>query len=300
MKTADAILCADLHLREDTPVCRTDDFWTAQKNKLRQIRSLQKKHANAPVLCSGDIFHKWKPSPRLLSMALECLPGNMLTIPGNHDLPAHNLKRLEESGLFVLNAAEFVGIAYENITHEDFLDDFGFYVHGFPFGTEFQSMQRDRKPHVALVHYFTYKGRKPFPGQYDGVATVMNKLKGYDLILCGDNHQPFTHEKDGTLFVNPGSLTRQTADQIKHRPRVYLWYAPENRVEPVYLDIDRLAVSRAHIDVDQARDERIEAFVNRLDGEFEAGLSFERNLKQYMTTNRVPKSVRSAVMEACE
>ena len=53
----DAILTGDWHLREDTPICRTDDFQTAQWEKVRIISDLQKKY-NCPVIHSGDLFHQ--------------------------------------------------------------------------------------------------------------------------------------------------------------------------------------------------------------------------------------------------
>ena len=46
-----ALFTSDLHLREDTPVCRTDDFLKAQIKKLKFLSALQAKH-NCPVLIS--------------------------------------------------------------------------------------------------------------------------------------------------------------------------------------------------------------------------------------------------------
>ena len=54
---ADAILCADLHIRPDTPICRTDDFFDAMSKKIDFILSLSKEH-NCPILMAGDLGHK--------------------------------------------------------------------------------------------------------------------------------------------------------------------------------------------------------------------------------------------------
>lgn len=298
MRTPDAILCADLHLREDQPVCRTDNFWQTQKDKLAQIRSIQESFKpNIPsIICAGDIFHKWKASPRLLNMALENLPNDIIAIPGNHDLPAHNINRLEESGISVLSSADKIVLSSGGSLEHGW----GYNIHCFPFGSEFKSIQRKTKSNVAVIHYFTYKGRRPFPGATGGIGTVLKQLKGYDLIVCGDNHQPFTYKHNDTLFVNPGSLTRQTADQINHKPRVYLWYSDRNEVKPVYLDIDRSIVTRTHIEIDKERDRRIDAFVNRLNDDFEVGLSFEHNLKSFLSANSIGRPVYQKVMEAVD
>ena len=62
----DFILCADIHLMESTPICRLDDFVEqTQWRKLQWLKDLAIKH-NCPVLCSGDLFDYWKPSPALL------------------------------------------------------------------------------------------------------------------------------------------------------------------------------------------------------------------------------------------
>ena len=68
IQQASAILCGDVHLREDSPICRTDDVWAAQWKKIDFISDLQKTH-DCPVLCSGDLFDYWKPSPNLLTFA---------------------------------------------------------------------------------------------------------------------------------------------------------------------------------------------------------------------------------------
>jgi hypothetical protein len=77
-----------------------------------------------------------------------------------------------------------------------------------------------------------------------------------------------------------------SADQIDHKPCVYLWYAKENKVEKVYYPIEQGVISREHIDVKEKREGRIAAFVNRLKGNVEIGLSFEKNMEQYLLTNK--------------
>ena len=104
MKKADGILCGDLHLTEDTPICRTDNFQEAQWRKLTFIKQLQEEH-DCPVLCAGDLLDFWKPSPFLLSKIIEHLPKQFYTVLGNHDLPQHSLELLEKSGIYTLQMA---------------------------------------------------------------------------------------------------------------------------------------------------------------------------------------------------
>ena len=86
-KTPDAILTADWHLRDDVPVCRTDDYWAAQWTKIEFIVDLANEY-DCPIYNAGDIFHKWKASPYLLyhtiyqinkmQTILVCCAGNTL------------------------------------------------------------------------------------------------------------------------------------------------------------------------------------------------------------------------------
>ena len=81
-KKADAILMSDPHLRLDIPLCREEEeFIPAQWSKWQFIKDLQKKH-DCPVLCGGDLFHFWKPSPYLITKTIEHLPARFLTIYG--------------------------------------------------------------------------------------------------------------------------------------------------------------------------------------------------------------------------
>ena len=85
----DLILTSDWHLREDQTICRTDDFWQAQWNKVKQVAAIQEKY-DCPVVHAGDLYHYWKPSPNLLRETITRLPKSFFSIFGNHDLPQNN------------------------------------------------------------------------------------------------------------------------------------------------------------------------------------------------------------------
>jgi len=291
----DAIFTADIHLREDTPVCRTDDFWAAQARKIAWLEGLQAKYG-CPIIDAGDLFCHWKASPFLLQWAIAHMPGRFHTVAGNHDLPSHNLDMFDKSGLRVLEAAKVATVLFE----EDMVVD-GFRIHGFPWGTPLEpcaKVFKDR-PNIAVCHIMTFSGRKPWPGCTDpGAGTLLKKLAGYDIVLTGHNHKTFIAEDNGRLLINPGSLMRTNADQADHKPCVFLWYAEDNSVEQVFVPIEEGVVSREHLDSVADRDERIEAFVTRLCGDIEIGLSFEKNLEEFFSKNRVRRGVKDLVWDA--
>lgn len=283
-KTVSAILTADWHLREDTPVCRTDDFQEAQWKKVKDIATMQKAY-DCPVFHAGDLFNHWKPSPWLLSKTIKHLPDQFWTIFGNHDLPQHNLELTDKCGIYTLAQAGKLQILPE--------------VHWGQQPSKGSLAFFGRK--TLIWHVMNYQGKKPWPGCTDPTsAKLLRKYPKYDLILTGHNHKTFTEEHEGRVLVNPGSLMRQETDQINHRPTVFLWYASDNTIEPVLLDYMDGVISREHIEIQEKRDERIDAFISKLDGDWEAAMNFEENLERFYQTNSIRQSVQEIITKAIE
>jgi len=281
-----AILTGDWHLREDIPICRIDDFWEVQWKKVDFISNLQKKY-NCPVLHSGDLFNHWKPSPYLLATTIEHLPNNFWTIFGNHDLPQHNLELANKCGINVLQKANKLQII--NRTHWGQIPKESSYV----------NIPNTKR--LLVWHIMTYTGNIPWPNCPDSSATkLLKKYPQYKLILTGHNHKSFTAEFNGRLLVNPGSISRQSADQIDHLPCIFLWYADTNTVEPIYLPIEEDAVSKEHIEQIVNRDNRIEAFVSKLNTDWECALSFEENLERLIENNKIRNSIKQIIYKSLD
>jgi predicted phosphodiesterase len=150
-------------------------------------------------------------------------------------------------------------------------------------------------------HQMVYQGKLPWPGCTDPMAAkLLRKYPQYDLIVTGDNHKPFVEEYEGRILVNVGSMMRTTADQIDYKPAVWLWYAETNTVEKVYLPIEENVISREHLEIKEQRDNRMNAFIEKMDDSWDAGLSFEQNLEAYKKTNKVKKSVMSIIYQSLD
>lgn len=310
-KPADAILTADFHLTESTPVARTDDYLQAQANKLAFLQRLSTQHNNCPVLCAGDIFDKWKASPWLCSWAYQLLPAPLITIPGNHDLPMHNFEYYDKAALALL---EKVNSARICILKGDGIDVNKLRIMGVPSGqlASFDPEQAEitngdgaggaPARRILLLHELVWAGKAPSwaAGSWKASELIEEFGKHFDLILTGDNHEAFTVEQEGTLLVNPGSMMRITAAQADFQPRGYLYYAGENQVEPVMLPVERGVISREHLDKEQERDERITAYIEQLGSDWEAGLSFRKNLQVFFKEHGTPKKVRDVIWEHLE
>lgn len=285
---ADAILTADWHLREDIPICRTDNFLDTQIQKMQFIQKLQNKH-NCPVIHAGDLFHHWKPSPFLLTQAFLWLPEKFYTIYGNHDLPQHNKSLAEKTGLNTLVSAfritQLEGADW-GVGLEDDLTPYEFEIGG-------------RK--ILVWHIMTWKDTPPWPGCEDPTAKeLLKRFPQYDLIVTGHHHTAFVETVGNRILVNPGPITRQTIDHIDFKPRVYLWYANTNIVKEEYVPIEHGVISASHIQEKESRDERITAFVQRLNTDWDTTLDFEENLERFAKQNKVRKSVMEIIHLAIE
>ena len=299
MKNVSAILLSDTHIRETIPECRTDDFMRAQKKKWMFVKELQKKY-QCPVLHGGDVFDHWKPNPFLIGLAGRFLPDNLIAIPGQHDLPSHSLEDVERSGINALHDTGKITL----LKHTDDFDLDHILYQAFPWGIPLKGTERGfgERRAVALIHYGVYRRQPHYPGaekKGDMARMVLRKMPGFDLIVSGDNHQTFVERQGDRLLVNPGSFMRTTAAQADHKPCVFLWDADTNDVEQVFLPCKEGVVTREHIEVVKAKDERLDAFVTKLDGKVEIGISFKENMKAYIAANSesIPTSTEKVIWE---
>jgi len=117
----------------------------------------------------------------------------------------------------------------------------------------------------------------------------------FDLIITGHHHTAFTEEVDGRLLVNPGPMMRNAIDKVNYKPRFYLYYAKNNTVEPVYYpiadDVFNLAITQQQAE----KEEKIQAFIEKMDLSWEIELSFEANIEAFMNKNKTPRKLRELI-----
>jgi len=93
---------------------------------------------------------------------------------------------------------------------------------------------------------------------------------------------------------------RMDADQINHRPCVFLWYANTNTIKPVFLPIETGVITREHIEKVEERDSRLQAFVSRLNEEWDVGISFEENIERFIANNRLRQGTINVIRKSME
>lgn len=286
-KNADAVLCGDLHIRDDQPLCRTDDYFSTQMKKLTFLLELAEKNNYCPIFCSGDFFNKAKSSKALEIAVMDLLFAHeevhIHSIPGNHDLPNHNLDNFKDSSLGVLSASKALSVFLAPLE-------------------EFQKMGvviKDRN--VGMIHKLL-DGGNPVKAQDKILSYSAKKLMKehleYSLILSGDNHQTFVSEtSEGRVLVNPGSMMRMRADQAEHKPCVFLWYADTNEVKKVFIPIEEDVIDRTHIDLTEEYNERLESFIDSVNENYDVSLNFGENIKHFLLANEVREPVKNKIWE---
>lgn len=302
MKKPIAIFVSDIHLREQAPRSRKDDFWNTQWDKLSQIKNIAENYNTdwgVPIFCSGDLFHHWKPSPELLSKAIVNLPF-MYVIPGQHDLPNHNIDLLHKSGLDTLEKANAIKI----IRDEPIVFNFhrkgvsNFIVCAFQWGKQIEEISGTAQfKSVAMIHQLITEGKDQLTEYGNGSTadSIMKKAKGFDLIVAGDNHKTFSVKKGNQILINPGSMMRNNIDQIDHKPCVYLWDGED--VEPVYLSIKEDVFDLTKKDTEFEKTLKINAFIEHLKVGYQLGLSFENNMDSFFAIHKTDQTIKNIIYE---
>ena len=294
-----AILCADIHLSLAPPPARAGeaDWFAAMAKPLHEIRRLAV-DCNCKVLCPGDVFDRWNAPPELINFALEFLP-RILAVPGQHDLPFHNLAGVKRSAYGTLVISDVIGDLSKEPCHitSDVI------VKGFPWGVPITPppLLGEGEISIALVHAYTWiPGTGYANAPEEGQATTA-KYKGWDVVVTGDNHIPFTCKLGDTLLWNCGSLMRRTADQADYRPRVGLLH-PDKTITPYYLDIsgEKFDPYWSGPETHAAHDRAFLSLMDHLKNLNETTLDFAAALRQAYNREEVSPAVRKLLVETIE
>ena len=303
-----AILCADIHLSLNPPVWRSNepDWFAAMKRPLDAIKALQATCYNCPVFCAGDIFDKWDSSAELINWAVDNLPDKIYAIPGQHDMPEHNLDLMDKSAYTTLCKAEKIKTFKKQHTYTSVILN----TYGFPFGKEIKSAKKETYSNIinmAVAHQYVWYGNnkhnKTTAEQCVGNLSLdkNGRVKGYDVIVFGDNHKGFITKVGKTTIFNCGSLMRRKSDEDDYKPMIGLLYN-DGRVLPCYLDIskDKYLESVKGLDENEEADFDMSAFANELTKLGKSALDFTEAMKLYMQRNKVNSDVVNLVLNAME
>lgn len=298
-----ALACADIHLSHNPPVARSaePDWYAAMARALKELGKLSSKYDGCPIICGGDVFHKWNSPPELITFAMEYLPP-MSVIPGQHDLPYHELAGIERSAY---RTAEIgmrccTDLSDGNVDH---LSEC--VIYGFPWGTPIipntQIPEYDNRYQIAVCHQYVYAGRSTCYATAPKEAKLSNlkdQLEGYDVAIFGDNHIGFISKVGDCNVINCGSLICRNADQIDYKPMVGLIYS-DGHIEPHYLDTsqDKWSVEVVE-EKDESLSEELSEFLETLQSLDITDLDFGTTMRRYLADNDVSQDVQKTILKA--
>lgn len=276
------ILTADWHLRADKPRCRLDKDWiTTQRSQILEVSAYANQY-NCPIIIVGDIFNKAVVPEEITNMFLRfCSTVNkgVYVLAGNHDLPYHSIDNLENSSVgILLIVAEKMNSKYLKT-----LDAFDG-ISWNHFGGE---IKKKGNGSIIALHQLVFESMKDIPPSVNAV-TAQDLLDTYpdaDFILTGDMHQSFHYTSNGKHVINPGHLNRQSADQT-NPPIVYLVNTDKSLVKALPITDDEELVTDEYLKKESDREDRIEAFIEKIQGTEDVTLSFLDNIEQAIQKNK--------------
>jgi hypothetical protein len=297
----DLILTGDWHIDDDTPECRTDDYFEAEKCKLLWLAMIQAKY-RCPVIAPGDVFNHGKADSELLNKVTRILQEfkyPILAVPGQHDLLNHSLQLQEKTAFenMVLNGL-IQDVSQKGFMRDKPLDDL--WITGTAWGREPSEETGAPRGGRAVLVWHTTTWERPFaPGQKPGEATkLLKKWNQYDLLVTGDNHMSFVCTDGKRKLVNCGSVARLRSDQKDFKPCIYLWQVSTGELRQMFFPIAEGVITDAKCAAEKERTERENAFVAKIEQGGEVSVSFLDNIQVLLKDE--PTEVEQVVMGCVE
>lgn len=297
-----AVVCSDLHLWDRAPIARSaeENWFEVQRVALDQIRTLANRLA-VPILCAGDIFHKWNAPAKVINFALDHLP-EMYAVPGQHDLPYHQLDMLDDCAFGTLMRAGKIKL----LEHGRPRLIRGAFVWGFPWGTELQresgGMREAGQIDIAVVHAYIWQHKSGFTGAPEDklVSAYREKLSGFDVAVFGDNHRGFLGQSGDCVVYNNGGLLRRNIDEKGYKPHVGVLYN-DGSVERHYLTFgnDKF-MEREQALVEEEAAHSMQVFLKLLTDAKVHPVDFNEALAEYFQTYEVSKGAKRIILEALD
>lgn len=313
------VLTADWHIQGDRPRCRLDADWLGtQRMAVRQVVKIAKERG-LPLVILGDIFN----TPRVSTAALVGLIAELVEYrdqvyieAGNHDLPYHNYKNVNDCSYGVLRQ-----YFKELHIHGHELYEDGDSMTAAPFGLD----APNGTDWLAFTHQLVFPNEeaRPFAGVGKTAAELADQFPGAGWIFTGDYHHAFDvtvapqrivdsgeipEPGDMVRVVNPGCLLRQAADMIDYQCRVAIIDTnekdPTKAVEWVYLTDpgEILDAEGARVVTDQylreaeERSEAVTTFLESVRTRGAVSLSFRDNLLAKLADPTIPPKVHAEVL----
>jgi len=296
-----ALFCSDLHLSHTPPIFRSNepDWYAAMLRPIEELKRLQEKH-DCVVFCAGDIFDHWSPPVELVNFAITNLP-KMFAIPGQHDLPNHNLKDIQRSAYWTLvESGTITNLLSINCPLLTVKGDSDFTFIGFPYGEPIKPAKSSiEEKQIAIIHQYNWRPehtRHPGASINQFVDQTRKEFDGYNLIVCGDNHHPW-YSKPPLQFLNVGTFMIRDANERNYKPQIGMLTNDGEIIlhkldtsKDVYLETTEQKVKDDEMDFEELMQE-----LNKLG---DAKHNFEKLALRYMQKHKTSEEIQRLIRQA--
>lgn len=271
------ITFTDVHLADQGPSSRTDNYRDAILGKLQQASDIARDRKADLAICAGDLFHFKSPSKNshyLVSKAMEIFnnfPCPVFSIYGNHDIMQDNIGTMPKQPFNVLVKSG----ALKYLTDHHF-DNGNIRIFGMDYLTEpdypeFNKEKTTEKIQMCVAHV---NASSQFDDLFGEKVYKYQELSNCspDIFLFGHYHPDQGIEiHNNKHFINVGSLSRGSLkkDELSRTPNCGFIEIDDNyqittekiqlKVEPAHAIFD--LEKKKKEDVEQ---KEIEIFINEM------------------------------------
>lgn len=204
--------------------------------------------AGYPLIIAGDLFDDWEEGAEIVNLFLKVMgKRTVFSIPGQHDMPNHNLSLIYKSPYHTLSysmkrfydcsvnaslgpkSQYTYAIGDRQLRFSGFAWNDNYSAKGID--SEFQKLIDKNSPkndlqkaciNIAIVHAYCHNGERVYPGatKENHAETFQKAFYGWDFVIVGDNHSPFTYgiQDNYPTIVNCGGVfNRNRAEAGKPR-----------------------------------------------------------------------------------
>jgi hypothetical protein len=305
-----AVFTSDWHASHTAPIARSveDDWYNVMWDAMSQPLEYAKVH-RVPLFFGGDLFDRWNANSELTNFMIDLFrywKVNVHGIPGQHDLPNHDIEQMHKSAYGSLVKAGVINHLSEPTKF--FLDicNATLQVYPFQWGQKLHGPAGDGTFDIALCHRYIWKKNCGYPGapEEDFHEKVVEDLRGYRVAVFGDNHKGFLTYAGGSskewdpYILNCGGLMRRKIDEVSYQPHFGV-LRQDGSVYRVALDVSKdqfIDVSDAIPIVEKALE--LAGFVGSLKQKNDEAIDFVQTLKAFLRKNKVGRLVKELIEKA--
>ena len=220
----------DLHMSDNKPQYRIDNFHLTQMDKFSEIINIGKEKKVDLYLFTGDFFHIPEPSYALLDNIIDILSCNWPDSPiysliGNHDIFGYNYETLYRTGINNLIRNRHIKLLEQIVFELDHIVIKGIHVYS---PKEYFIKEDKYKDYLKIIvaHDLITPEKCVFES-----TPIDNIRTNTDIIICGDYHHPFDIQRDKTHFINTGAIIRHKVNE-DFEPSIVIITINERFVDP--------------------------------------------------------------------